>query len=149
MRQRALAADDRRLASLRRRSVGNDEDSSYGLDAALMVTLGWPRCEEWIESRDEHNRDVALSALGYIVYTPDDLAIHGIGETPKTAVADAVAGLAKAGIVVTEVDIISGYKVTGATRGMMSTIEDHGGCVGWRIIDGVACTPEEYAKYSA
>ncbi|MFL9499148.1 hypothetical protein [Rhodopseudomonas palustris] len=129
--------------------VGNDEDSSYGLDAALMVTLGWPRCEEWIESRDEHNRNMALLPRVYIIFTPTDGAIHGFGGTPKSAIADAKAGLAKAGIVVTEGDIISGYKMTGATRGMMSTIEDRGGCVGWSIIDGVACTPEEYAKYSA
>ena len=65
----------------------------------------------------------------------DDTHIHGLGQTPAGAEADALLNCRD----------LTGLKTALCTEALALQVQDEGGAITWDEIDGMACTEDEYA----
>lgn len=89
-----------------------------------------------------------VTSAGYIIQDSCGYAIFGVGQSVDDAwasVADAAAPFFdRFGNEISEGEAYeTQFKVYGAPQALMDRVFARGGAIAWRIVDGVACTPEE------
>jgi hypothetical protein len=89
-----------------------------------------------------------INSAGYVIYDLNQTAIYGTGATVDEAWQQVMSSCdrpvnAFTGEPVSDDEWFAGFKVRGASVGLLAQVERKGGDISWGYLGGVACTVDE------